>query len=131
MAMLALGLVLFMIFPPLVLIVDCYSAWDAYTSVKRLNSEKAQEEEAQAKIAEASITAAAMVSQIEKLNNLAKANMLTATELAERKAGVISLLETRTPIGSVEDFLTTLIPLSQSGGLTSDEIGKIKSLLLR
>lgn len=130
-AMLALWLVLACIWMPLILILCCFSAWDAYTAAKNLHANVDQTASDLAKVAEGQVSAEYMVTQFDKLNNLSKANLLTADELTDRKAKVIALLEKKKPASSVEDFLTALIPLVKSEGLSSDEIASIKALLLR
>ena len=128
-AMIALWIVILFIWAPLVLILDFYAAWDAYEGAKQLNSQEAQKTEAIAKTAEGEISAKDMVIQIEKLNNLAKANLLNAQELTDRKAKVIQLLAIKKPTSSTEDFLIAMIPLVQASGLNSNEVEEIKALL--
>lgn len=130
-AMFALALVLFLMWPPLVLFLDLFSAWDAYTDSKQFNSRLLKKAEIAAQVADEHIAASTIVGQIEKLIGLTKAGLLTNEELAERKAAVIAVLETKKPLGPIEDFLTILIPLVKSGGINSDEIEKIKSILFR
>lgn len=127
----ALGLVLFLIWPPLLILIDLYSAWDAYKESKSVNADMDKNLEATVQIAEGQIAAESMVSQITKLNLLGTEGVLTPEELTDQKAKVIGLLETKKPVGSAEDFLVAFIPLVKSDGLTSDELSRVKALLLQ
>jgi TM2 domain-containing membrane protein YozV len=130
-AMFALGVVLFLISPFLIVVVDFYGAWEAYTFAKAKNANRVKQVEVKAQISAGQISAASMVEQFQKLNALAAAELLTPEELAERKGNVIQQLVTKTPTTPVEDFLTTLIPLVKAGGINADEVKQIKALLLR
>jgi hypothetical protein len=126
--LMALGLTLYVFAWPLALFLCAYSAWDAYDGANKINLEQIQRSIASTEIAAGYIATEDFVGQIEKLNNLANAGVLSAEELSNRKLTVINILKTKKSIDSTEDFLTGLIPLVQSGGLTQAEITEIKSL---
>lgn len=129
--MLALWIVFYFVWPPLMLVLCFLSSWDAYEGSKKLCLQGEWDAQVLARNAEEQISAKDMVGQIEKLNNLAEAKLLTAEEFSDRKSKVIRILANKRPTDSAEDFLIALIPLVKSGSITDEEITQIKSLLLR
>lgn len=126
--MLALDLVLLFVAWPLALLVCAWSAWDAYEEANQLNAQQELHAEIATQITAGQIATSDFVNQIEKLNNLAQAGMLSTEELASRKLMVINILKSKKPTDSIEDFLTALIPLVKSGGLSMDDLAQIKNL---
>jgi hypothetical protein len=128
-AMIAVYIVFWYIAWPLALILCVGSAIDAYNCANALNEDLRGDAKTAAEVIESQITAAAFVTQIEKIAKLAASGILDAEELTERKQKIIAELARKTLVGSSEDFLTALIPLMKADAISKDELTQIKSLV--
>ncbi|WP_052698610.1 hypothetical protein [Ralstonia mannitolilytica] len=113
-----------------------YGVYDASKVAKTINArirediaKKQQEDEAQASIEKSTVSVHDLVEQIDKLRQLATSGLLNQNEFNERKAHVLSSLESKKPRESAEDFLAALIPLVKSEALSPEEINRIKAFV--
>ncbi|WP_156523055.1 hypothetical protein [Bordetella ansorpii] len=121
----------------LILPLAGYAAYDAYQLATHYNEmliaaeSKAREQTlAQQKYEAATVSVEDFVERIDKAYLLAKNELLDQNEFLQRKAQIIDVLEVKSPREGVDDFLTALVPLMKSKALTSEEIVKIKKLLI-
>ena len=128
-----LGMILFW---PLWFGVAIYSMYRAERSAQKINSEidlkeqaSRSEEAAAEEIRTTTTKAADFVSQLEKLDNLRKNDLLNDTEYKNKVSQLIATLAHKKPLESADDFLTALIPLVKSEALNAENVANIKAVL--
>lgn len=90
----------------------------------------AQAEAARANAEQARVTGPEFAVALEKLRRLYEKGLLTEVEYTARKRENIDDLMRRTIVGSREDFLAELLPLIDVGGLTPEDIVRVKAAVL-
>lgn len=126
----------FLIIPGIVIWI--WGVFDAYKEAQAINADferhsKNQERqiaEEKQTIERTTTNGVDIIDKLSKLHRLHVAGMLAENEFLAQKSAVIGELATKKLLGDSTDFLARLIPLRESGGVSEEEVQKIKKLVL-